>query len=208
MRKPAFGDRAPGSRCPLRRAESTVAGCNYASSSSSGIISRESAEAQVAKSAVHERTERLTGGIGVLEELGYALPRRLTRAPPGKQAPGAGRAEAVDQMVTEVLGQDLGVVLPDRPVQPGQRQQHIVAGPPDWSGWKVRRVLMPGAHPQVSTISPPREVAGSMMLRRLCRDLPAICQQPGLTSLRTALCRFDAIHVLTSPDGRRRVGTR
>src|SRR5918996_4275538 len=124
MRKPAFGDRAPGSRCPLRRAESTVAGCNYASSSSSGIISRESAEAQVAKSAVHERTERLTGGIGVLEELGYVLPRRLTRAPPGKQAPGAGRAEAVDQMVTEVLGQDLGVVLPDRPVQPGQRQQH------------------------------------------------------------------------------------
>jgi hypothetical protein len=27
---------------------------------------------------------------------------------------------------------------------------------PIWSGWKVRRVLMPGAHPQISTISPGR----------------------------------------------------
>jgi hypothetical protein len=39
-------------------------------------------------------------------------------------------------------------------------------------------------------------------------ELPAICQQPSLTLPHAASCRFDGIHVLTSPYGRWRVGTR
>jgi hypothetical protein len=43
----------------------------------------------------------------------------------------------------------------------------------------------------------------------ICRipDLPAICQQPSLTSPQTAPCRFDAIGVLTSADREQRVAT-
>src|SRR6266496_1751173 len=48
---------------------------------------------------------------------------------PGKEAVGRGCAHAVHQLVAEVLGQDLGVVLPDRPVQPGQRQDDVAGGP-------------------------------------------------------------------------------
>ena len=38
-------------------------------------------------------------------------------------------------------------------------------------------------------------------------DLPAICQQPSLTSPQTAPCRFDSIGVLTSADREQRVAT-
>jgi hypothetical protein len=35
------------------------------------------------------------------------------------------------------------------------RRRWLAGVLPIWSGWKVRRVLMPGAHPQISTISLP-----------------------------------------------------
>ena len=38
--------------------------------------------------------------------------------------------------------------------------------------------------------------------------LPAIRQQPSLASPQAAPCRFDSIRLLTSADGRQRVGTR
>jgi hypothetical protein len=44
-----------------------------------------------------------------------------------------------------------------------------------------------------------------MTLRRLCPELPAICQQPSLTSPQPAPCRFIAICVLSSTDTRQRV---
>jgi hypothetical protein len=47
--------------------------------------------------------------------------RCLSCAPPTKQPVGAGRAHPIHQLVAEVPGQRLGVILPDRPVQPGQR---------------------------------------------------------------------------------------
>jgi hypothetical protein len=50
-----------------------------------------------------------------------------------------------------------------------------------------------------------RGAGRTMTLRRLCPELPAICQQPSLTSPQPAPCRFIAICLLSSTDMRQRV---
>ena len=52
---------------------------------------------------------------------------------------------------------------------------------------------------------PIREADRATTLRRLCPELPAICQQLSLTSPQPAPCRFIAICVLSSIDIRQRV---
>src|SRR5215216_4353299 len=51
----------------------------------------------------------------------------------------------------------------------------------------------------------PREADRAMTLRCPCPELPAICQQPSLTSPQPAPCRFIANCVLSSTDTRQRV---
>jgi hypothetical protein len=48
------------------------------------------------------------------------------------------------------------------------RRRWLAGVLPIWSGWKVRRVLMPGAHPQISTISPEGRAPAPAIGEQLC----------------------------------------
>jgi hypothetical protein len=97
--------------------------------------------------ADHQPVPALVDLVGIAGDVGVDLGLQRDRQHPPRALPEQHvQVQAQLGLVSIVCDYTQHRGAPSSPALPRRR-------PSDWSGWKARRVLMPGAHPQISTIA-------------------------------------------------------